>query len=321
MSFRETKFLGHYIIRIREDDYFNAVDICKIGSKNINNYLQSDNTIEFTYMLKANVNKSVIEKEENDEIWIHPKLAIHLAFWIGPIFSIEIINLVDRFTKGDTTLVAEVIKNHDIVNETKTDILLVTKENYIIENLMEEINDYKKKLLESNKYINKYKDENDILKENRCKLCNKKYSYRSYFDKHINTVCKYKDCIIIDLDIFKKYIKLLEEYLEDLYDKEDILYYISCYNWDSDNPTVKLINFLGKNKEKEYKFDIKNNDGRWRLIRELVDRELNIPIYNLLDKTCSEFIQINKNDLFILINAMNRRDDYLLVKELKDLVY
>ncbi len=85
------------------DNYINATQLCKAGNKNFNDWYilestkQLINELEKTIIISNeefailgnNIHNFFIDKN-NQDIWIHPDLAIQLAQWISPVFAIQI---------------------------------------------------------------------------------------------------------------------------------------------------------------------------------------------------------------------------------------
>jgi hypothetical protein len=72
--------------------------------------------------------KGVLEYYSNDGnnqsiIFIHKKLAIYYTFSKNPVFASWIIDIADRYVRGDLTLIKEVVQQHDKVNEVKTTVI------------------------------------------------------------------------------------------------------------------------------------------------------------------------------------------------------
>ena len=89
--------LNNSIINSRKEDmYINAIQICKAGDKLFNDWYSLDSTKKLITDLKTEITNNtpidIIERNNSiiEEIWIHPKLALELAFWISPNFILEI---------------------------------------------------------------------------------------------------------------------------------------------------------------------------------------------------------------------------------------
>lgn len=79
------------------DGYFSANDICFYNNKNFDDWYNLDTTKELIVILDNEVNdgkkiKSIkIEKYGSTYIsWIHPDLAVPLAYWISPLLSMYV---------------------------------------------------------------------------------------------------------------------------------------------------------------------------------------------------------------------------------------
>ena len=89
-------------IPIREDGMINATLLCKTGKTRFSKYIKNKQTQEFLNLLSSNEKLSMdklffIQKGRLIQgTWIHRKVALHLAQWIYPNFSIKVINWVDE---------------------------------------------------------------------------------------------------------------------------------------------------------------------------------------------------------------------------------
>jgi hypothetical protein len=102
------------IISRLEDNYINAVQICQAGNKEFNDWITLDTTKYIINELETNNDKNL---NFIQGIWIHPDLAIHLAQWVSPKF---------------TLLISKWIRNLFINNYTESNIkLLKEKEDEI----------------------------------------------------------------------------------------------------------------------------------------------------------------------------------------------
>jgi hypothetical protein len=100
-----TLILNDCIVECRNSDgYVNAVQLCEAGKKQFNDWLELETTKNIIDNFKKSLSINKIEKinpilidikkNNNDdlkqEIWIHPDLAIQMAYWISPFFSIQV---------------------------------------------------------------------------------------------------------------------------------------------------------------------------------------------------------------------------------------
>ena len=80
-----------------ENNYINALELCKSGNKELHDWLHLHPTKVLIDNLSIKVfqnNNSnfliYINEDNNDEVWMHPKLAIELAKWLSPKIASEI---------------------------------------------------------------------------------------------------------------------------------------------------------------------------------------------------------------------------------------
>ena len=84
--------LNNVIIFCRDkDNYINSTQLCDAGNKNFNDWYSLESTKQLIVALHNKTKISILDLIDNNEnIWLHPELAIDLAHWISPIFSLEI---------------------------------------------------------------------------------------------------------------------------------------------------------------------------------------------------------------------------------------
>ena len=84
-------------IPIREDGMINATLLCKTGKTRFSKYIKNKQTQDFLNLLSSSEKLSIdklffIQKGRLIQgTWIHRKVALHLAQWIYPNFSIKVI--------------------------------------------------------------------------------------------------------------------------------------------------------------------------------------------------------------------------------------
>jgi len=92
--------MDHLQNRVRSSDgYINVIQMIKVGGKRFEDWIKLENTREFMNVLERDVRISVSDLIDStrdnspqfeEELWIHPDLAIHLAQWISPTFGIRV---------------------------------------------------------------------------------------------------------------------------------------------------------------------------------------------------------------------------------------
>jgi hypothetical protein len=90
------------IVSRSEDNYINATQLCQAGNKEFNDWYLLDSTKqlinEITIETKIIVSQLVeINNEFNQDIWLHPDLAIQLAQWISIKFGLHVIRWIRTF--------------------------------------------------------------------------------------------------------------------------------------------------------------------------------------------------------------------------------
>ncbi len=318
------EFAGHTIRMRNSDGYFNGKDMIKINSKKIMaDYLRNQQTKEFVKELEKEVGGNfhlplieVITKgaNENRGTWVHPKIAIHLAMWISPTFSVKVIDWVHRFLNGDITLVKDIVDRHDAVNNTTSEVLITSLNNKLDEyksniQILESSN---KNLESTNKNLeivaNNLKSQIDKLNEFRCNYCNKRYSSPAGLTRHLKNcsdknMCDFK--AVIRYDRFLSYIELLNEY-----EIEGIK--ISLEDKDTDRPLLCVF----KNKKK-YKYNIFLNESRWKVIKMLEDY-VDFPLELLLSENSLKMFRENEKNYKRIYASLNNDIDFSLEEEFKE---
>jgi hypothetical protein len=108
VRYEEKEFCGR-MIRMREDGYLNGTDMCKANGKQYGDYIRLEQTKEFLKELSTSKGYPLdqlickIMKGSNDVrgTWVHPHVAIHLAQWLSPKFSVKVTDWVFKFMTGE----------------------------------------------------------------------------------------------------------------------------------------------------------------------------------------------------------------------------
>lgn len=103
-------------IRQRANGYICATDMCKTGGKKWAHYMENKEAKEFLKELSTSVGIPTDQILQTNMkggnytrgTWVHPKLAIHLAQWISPMFVVKANEWLYRFLIDDPTLIDEV---------------------------------------------------------------------------------------------------------------------------------------------------------------------------------------------------------------------
>ena len=90
--------LGTSIIQQRSiDGYINATELCKVAGKRWHNYVRTETTGQFLRALSAKMrtplaelNQELIDNTGRSSIWVHPKIALHLAQWLSADFAVQV---------------------------------------------------------------------------------------------------------------------------------------------------------------------------------------------------------------------------------------
>ena len=92
------------------DGYINATAMCQKAGKKFAQYHMNQSTQEFVAALSADVGiptSAIIQvhkggyDKQSQGTWVHPKVAIHLAQWLSPEFSVQVTNWVFEWMSGN----------------------------------------------------------------------------------------------------------------------------------------------------------------------------------------------------------------------------
>lgn len=94
-----------------KDGYVNATAMCKANSKQIGHYNSAATTIAFVNALADDIGIPISEliqivKGGNPDLqgtWVHPRVAINLAQWLSPVFSVRVTKWVFDWMSGKVT--------------------------------------------------------------------------------------------------------------------------------------------------------------------------------------------------------------------------
>ena len=112
-------------IQMREDGYINATQLCKAGGKQLCHYSENLGTKKYLEVLKSVIGLPIVELVQvkkggtNQGTWVHRKVAIHLAQWISPEFSVQVTNWVDELLISGSVTMGREKTNEQIQDEYK----------------------------------------------------------------------------------------------------------------------------------------------------------------------------------------------------------
>ena len=115
--------------------------MCQSGGKMWANYFQNSTTKEFLEALSLNIGIPRLELVEikrggnHSGTWVHPKVAIHLANWVSPQFYVAVVNLVERYIKGNVTTEESQQEADAIAHKFEYDPLNLTKPGLYLNNM------------------------------------------------------------------------------------------------------------------------------------------------------------------------------------------
>jgi len=131
--------LNNTIINSRKEDmYINAIQLCKAGDKLFNDWYSLEATKKLITDLKTEIINNtpidIIERNNSiiEEIWIHPKLALELAFWISPNFILQISNWIcNLYDKNILELKTNKLKTIDSTIKLKDERIKLLEDTYL----------------------------------------------------------------------------------------------------------------------------------------------------------------------------------------------
>lgn len=257
------EFVGKKIKIRNNDGYLCVSDMFKINKKKSwLQYLESKKTKDFLAELEKETETDLFDYDMSGNkklIWVHPKVAIHMAMWLSPQFSVKVIDWVMRFINGDVGLM----------------------NNMQIENIDREA--YEKEIDELKLIINKKDEELLDIKTKSCRYCNKLYKTPAGLIRHEN-MCALNPpqfIAVIDYTKFKEFIKNLD------WKKIREEYAFRLFNLCFTNDVIEV-------KYKNYKktFNISLNGDRWEFIKTMSEW-FYIRISDLLDESSLNILKNN----------------------------
>jgi len=212
------------ILYKKENNYINADKICKSENKNFEDWYNLELTKELIKSIDSEHNLIEINDGEH---WIHPDLAIQLAYWISPTFALKVTEFIRKlFSKeNEIQLQNEKIqllqnsylkKQKRTIYERKNYIYMLTTEDnkkkgiYIIgktTNLTKRLSGYNKSAEHEVVYARECKNDDDL---NTCEIMvlNRLKKYREQSNRDRFILPKEKD-----ITHFKKIIDSCAEFL------------------------------------------------------------------------------------------------------------
>lgn len=132
-----------FTIPMRNDGYIYATKLCRVGGKEISNWLRLAEVKELISRLEDKM--SILRCEERKELveiakggniskyqqgtWVHPDLGIHLSQWINPAFALQVskwvreLILTDEVKLGHEKSEAEINKHYeDIIQDLRNKV-------------------------------------------------------------------------------------------------------------------------------------------------------------------------------------------------------
>lgn len=92
--------IGSFIIQQRvSDGYIDGKSLSKLKDKDLSEFLNLSNTKDFVFELS-----DFLSTPKNGLIqtnWVHPQIALHLAYWLAPKFAIIVFEWVKEWLRND----------------------------------------------------------------------------------------------------------------------------------------------------------------------------------------------------------------------------
>lgn len=130
------KYGDQQIRQRKSDGYFYATEMASLFKKRWSNYYANNNTNEYLEALSTTTGipvLSLIQAKNGGAsgehgTWIHPRVASHFAMWLSPKFAVQVTDWIDRYMRGDISLVADVVARHDQVHGMQSNVVIESKE-------------------------------------------------------------------------------------------------------------------------------------------------------------------------------------------------
>ncbi|NDW18102.1 KilA-N domain-containing protein [Dysgonomonas sp. 216] len=83
------------------DGYLNATLICEMEKKNVEEYLNSEDTKRFLKELTTKTNlplstyiRRVTDEQNKESVWVHPSIALNIGKWFGLNFHPQVLDWI-----------------------------------------------------------------------------------------------------------------------------------------------------------------------------------------------------------------------------------
>ncbi len=109
--------INDIIIAVRtEDNYINAIQLCKACGKIFNDWYFCETTNDTINELsnQIEINRSELIDNSQEDIWIHPDLAIQLSQWISPKIALQVSKWIRTlFSNNEIKIDNKILEEHD----------------------------------------------------------------------------------------------------------------------------------------------------------------------------------------------------------------
>ena len=296
------------ILYKKENNYINADKLCKSENKNFEDWYNLELTKELIKSIESEHNLVEINDGEH---WIHPDLAIQLAYWISPTFALKVTKFIRKIfgKENEIQLQNEKIqllqnsylkKQKRTIYERKNYIYMLTTEEhkkkgiYIIgktTNLTQRLSGYNKTAEHEVVYARECKDEDDL---NTCEIMviNRLKKYREQSNRDRFILPKEKD--------IKHFKKIIDSCVEFLITSENI---DNCDEIIVENNLVKIEDFSNMIFQNLEDFYETAKEG----LTESESNQINELLINY--KTDVNFKNLKKKEILdtIIINLQNEK--------------
>ena len=137
--------LNNSIINSRKDDnYINAIQLCKAGDKLFNDWYSLEATKKLITDLKTEITNDTPNEELihvnsiesnnsiSEEIWIHPMVALELSQWISPNFILEISKWIYKLLNNSILdIKVKSLKTKDSTIKSKEERIKLLEDTYL----------------------------------------------------------------------------------------------------------------------------------------------------------------------------------------------
>jgi hypothetical protein len=111
------------------DNYINAIQLCQAGNKIFNDWYLLNTTKQLISVLESKT--GILSCKLVEDCWIHPDLAIQLAYWISPIFGLQVSEWIRTLFINNVSVDSKLLENKDIEIKLKDQKIKLLENTYL----------------------------------------------------------------------------------------------------------------------------------------------------------------------------------------------